>query len=323
MGASANQDAAPSRELQRFDQGACRWWHVDEVDERVLDPLVEQVSVPTAVLDAVRAAPTHPRRVVLDGWTVWTIQLVQAETNVFSLVVDHLTIAVHQDDVVTVGTLPTALVARGDGGPDPSTDDASAGAVVALILGDLVEDVSEIIERLEDQFQDIEEEVFAPGRGSHGERIYRLKRDAQTIRRSIAPLPEFLADAEHAAQAERSSDGDASGDVPENEIASDAVAEVGTRARRLVEQLSHVDDLLDGVLAAHLTLVSIQQNDDMRRISAWVAIAAAPTAIAGIYGMNFQFMPELDWPMGYPLAIAVMALVCVVLYRLFRRSGWL
>jgi magnesium transporter len=69
--------------------------------------------------------------------------------------------------------------------------------------------------------------------------------------------------------------------------------------------------------------VSVQQNDDMRKISAWVAIAAVPTALAGIYGMNFDHMPELHWQYGYPLALILMATVCVVLYRLFKQSGWL
>jgi magnesium transporter len=99
--------------------------------------------------------------------------------------------------------------------------------------------------------------------------------------------------------------------------------ELLARTRRLVEQVAHTDDLLDSVLAAHHTQVTIQQNDDMRRISAWVAIVAAPTAIASIYGMNFRYMPELTSPLGYPAVLLVMLSVCVTLYLLFRRSGWL
>jgi magnesium transporter len=76
-------------------------------------------------------------------------------------------------------------------------------------------------------------------------------------------------------------------------------------------------------LNVRLTQVGVKQNEDMRRISAWVAIAAAPTVISGIYGMNFRHMPELDWVIGYPLALASMALICLLLYQLFRRSGWL
>jgi magnesium transporter len=77
------------------------------------------------------------------------------------------------------------------------------------------------------------------------------------------------------------------------------------------------------VLQANLTEVSVRQNDDMRRISAWVAIWAIPTLLAGIYGMNFKHLPELEWAFGYPLVLVVMALICLALYRGFRRSGWL
>ncbi len=77
------------------------------------------------------------------------------------------------------------------------------------------------------------------------------------------------------------------------------------------------------MLTANLTQASVQQNDDVRKISAWAAIIAVPTAIAGIYGMNFEHMPELGWRFGYPLVLVVIALACVVLYWRFRRVGWL
>ena len=83
------------------------------------------------------------------------------------------------------------------------------------------------------------------------------------------------------------------------------------------------DDLLSDMLSVHLSQVSVRQNEDVRKISSWAAIAAAPTLVASIYGMNFEHMPELTWTYGYPLAIAAMGAVCYSLYRLFRRSGWL
>jgi magnesium transporter len=82
-------------------------------------------------------------------------------------------------------------------------------------------------------------------------------------------------------------------------------------------------DLLGSALHANLTQVTVRQNADMRRISAWVAILAVPTMIAGIYGMNFEHMPELGWRYGYPAVLLVIVMACAVLYRQFRRSGWL
>ena len=77
------------------------------------------------------------------------------------------------------------------------------------------------------------------------------------------------------------------------------------------------------MLQANLTQVSVRQNEDMRKISAWVAIIAVPTAVAGIYGMNFEYMPELGWRYGYPAVLLLIARVCTCLYVRFRRSGWL
>jgi len=74
---------------------------------------------------------------------------------------------------------------------------------------------------------------------------------------------------------------------------------------------------------AHLAQISVQQNNDMRRISAWVAMAAVPTMVAGIYGMNFDYMPELTYKWGYFIVVGIMAVVALGLYRGFRKSGWL
>jgi magnesium transporter len=99
--------------------------------------------------------------------------------------------------------------------------------------------------------------------------------------------------------------------------------DVTDRVLRLTEEIDGLDDLLTSVLSAHLAEVGVQQNDDMRRISAWVAIAAVPTVLAGIEGMNFDHMPELHWAFGYPAVLVLMALICGLLYRAFRRAGWL
>ena len=88
--------------------------------------------------------------------------------------------------------------------------------------------------------------------------------------------------------------------------------------------MEDIDNLLTSVLSVNLTLVSVRQNEDNRKIAAWAAIGIAPTAHGGIWGMNFEHMPELDWEIGYPLALGSIVLVCVLLlYRNFRKAGWL
>jgi magnesium transporter len=92
---------------------------------------------------------------------------------------------------------------------------------------------------------------------------------------------------------------------------------------REIGRIVEFRELLTSVLTANLTQASVRQNEDVRRISAWAAIIAVPTAIAGIYGMNFEHMPELEWPFGYPLVLAAIAAICLLLYWRFRRVGWL
>jgi magnesium transporter len=93
--------------------------------------------------------------------------------------------------------------------------------------------------------------------------------------------------------------------------------------KRANESVENLRELLNGTLEANLAQVSVRQNDDMRKITAWAAIAAIPTVIGAIYGMNFDHMPELHWRFGYPLVLLVIVAVCLGLYRRFKRIGWL
>jgi magnesium transporter len=92
---------------------------------------------------------------------------------------------------------------------------------------------------------------------------------------------------------------------------------------RTVEQVSSYDDLLNSILQARLAQVTVDQNNDMRKIAAWAGIATVWTAFAGIEGMNFHNMPELGWKYGYPGLLALVLTISVLLYRAFRRNGWL
>jgi len=90
-----------------------------------------------------------------------------------------------------------------------------------------------------------------------------------------------------------------------------------------VESIDDLRELLKGALEANLLLASVQQNDVTKQLAAWAAILAVPTAIAGIYGMNFKHMPEMEYPEAYPIVLAAIAALCGYLYRRFKRSGWL
>jgi magnesium transporter len=101
------------------------------------------------------------------------------------------------------------------------------------------------------------------------------------------------------------------------------LVEVRGRLARAVDRVAGFDDLLNSILQARLAQVSVDQNNDMRKIASWAAIAAVQTAIAGIYGMNFEHMPELGWTYGYAGALGLMALAAVVIHRRLKKAGWL
>jgi magnesium transporter len=189
--------------------------------------------------------------------------------------------------------------------------DCGPSAVMYAVADRVVDDYTAIALEVEEDIEEVEERVFSPVRSRDASRIYNLKREVIEFRRAVLPLVEPMAKL-------------AAGNVPHvHERMQPFFRDVADHAIRVSEQVQGFDDLLSSVLSANLAQVGVQQNEDMRRISAWVAIAAVPTMIAGIYGMNFDHMPELGWTWGYPAVLVVMASACLLLYRGFRRSGWL
>lgn len=298
---------------ERHELGECVWWHDAAPTAGTLASLGRELGLPAAVLDAAGDAPPRPHRLRHGDWRIWVLAPFAFRATTAQVAVGKLTIATDGTRVVTRGGLPgrtpedlVARVSRGHAGRP-----GGAESLVDAIEAEVLDAAGQAISELDDAVEDIEEAVFAPQRGSHAERIYRLKREVHQVRRCVGPLPDLFDPASWAPD----HDGD-------RDLGAAAAAR-HAQALRLVEQVAHADALLDSVLAAHQAQVTIQQNDDMRRISAWVAIVAAPTAIANIYGMNFRHMPELSSPFGYPAVLLVMLVVCTTLHRLFRRSGWL
>ncbi|MGI8433676.1 MAG: magnesium/cobalt transporter CorA [Nocardioidaceae bacterium] len=184
-------------------------------------------------------------------------------------------------------------------------------AVLYAICDQVVDSYDEVAEALEVDVDEIELSVFSDARGNDSERIYTLKREVAEFRRALLPLREPLAQL-------------SLGRFPGlDEHGAAFFRDVADHAIRIQEQVESLDALLSSAHDAHMARITVQQNDDMRKISAWVAIAAVPTAVAGIYGMKFDHMPELGWQYGYPLVLVVMLVSCCGLFALFKRSDWL
>ena len=183
--------------------------------------------------------------------------------------------------------------------------------VLYAVMDSVVDNYTLIDVELGEDLDLMEQLVFSGARSVDAGEIYRLKREVLEVRRAAAPLA-----------------------IPLSRLRSEDISIMDEKARpffgdiydhvlRVIDHVESYDRLLTDVLHAHLAQISVQQNDDMRKISAWVAMAAVPTMVAGIYGMNFDYMPELRYRPAYFIVLGFLAVVEVGLYRAFRRSGWL
>lgn len=197
---------------------------------------------------------------------------------------------------------------------EASTELRSLGpiSVLYIVLDKVVDEYVAVSEEVSIDVEELETAVFKTGsHNDHADRIYRLKRENVEIRRAVSPL---------ALVAHQLVDSHVPW-VPKSMKAY--FRDIGEHLLRVHDEVEGTDTLLLTMLMAATSLQDLQQNRDMRKISSWVAIAAVPTMIAAIYGMNFDNMPELHNNYGYPVVLIVMATTCIALYRAFRKSGWL
>jgi magnesium transporter len=184
-------------------------------------------------------------------------------------------------------------------------------AAVWAVLDKVVDDYAPVADGIEDDIEEVEQDVFDDDRPAPTQRIYGLKREVIEFHRAVWPLLSPLDALERGAFPQ----------IPED--LRRFFRDVGDHARRVNEQVASQRELLTSVLEANLALVSVSQNEVVKKISAWAAVIAVPTFIASVYGMNFRDMPELNWPAGYPLALGLMALCVFGLFSFFRRIQWL
>ncbi len=192
----------------------------------------------------------------------------------------------------------------------PDLVEVGPASVAWAILDKVVDDYEPVSAGIENDITEVEDQVFAQA-GDPTARIYFLKREVIEFHRAVLPLIAPLESLEKGTLVEI------------DESIQRFFRDVADHARRVDEQLHDQRDLLEGVLQANLALISLRQNVVVRSISGWAAIIAIPTFIASIYGMNFESMPELGWDLGYPAALLAMAVLVAVMYRYFKRIGWL
>jgi magnesium transporter len=213
-------------------------------------------------------------------------------------------IAIRQGEASELGAARKRLEAR------PDLLKMGPASAVWAILDKVVDDYRPVVDGLENDLEEVEEEIFSR-RGDPTQRIYFLKREVVEFHRAVFPLLGPLEALERGAFRQI------------DPKLQSFFRDVADHARRIDEMVMSQRELLTSVLEANLALLSVRQNEVVRAISAWAAIIAVPTFIASVYGMNFEYMPELDSRLGYPLALLAMAACVAVLHRFFKRIRWL
>jgi magnesium transporter len=293
-------------------EGTFAWLGLYEPTREEFDALAREFDLhELAVEDAIKA---HQRpKVELYGDTLFVV--VKTANYVDSdevIEIGELMIFVHPDFIITVrhgeGDL-RAVRERIERRPELLR--LGPGMALYAIVDHVVDNYEVAAAGVDVDVQEVERQVFAEDRDNPAERIYKLEREVLDFYGAVAPLSVAVEEIVRG----------------HFEVVPDDLTEyfrdVHDHLRRVEGRIAAFRELLDSALHANLTQVSVRQNEDMRKISAWVAILAVPTMIAGIYGMNFREMPELRWRFGYPAVLVVILLACLLLYRRFKRAGWL
>ncbi|MGH3957961.1 magnesium/cobalt transporter CorA [Mycobacterium sp.] len=319
-GVYSHADArAKVRELEETGQDAFVWIGLHEPDENQMQDVAEVFELhPLAAEDAVHAhqRPKLERYDEALFLVLKTVNYVPHESVVLAREVvetGEVMIFVGKNFVVTVrhGEHGGLSEVRKRMDADPEHMRLGPYAVMHAIADYVVDHYLAVTNLMETDIDAIEEVAFAPGQRTDVEPIYQIKREVVELRRCVNPLsiPFQRMQTEHK-------------DLISKEVRR-YLRDVADHQTHAADQIASYDEMLSSLVQAALARVGMQQNVDMRKISAWAGLAVVPTMIAGIYGMNFDWMPILHERWGYPLVLGFMATVCVLLYRNFRRRDWL
>lgn len=309
---SGPADISDSVDIARSDGGFV-WLGLSSPTQEEFDHVVGELNFhPLAVEDAVHAQQ-RPKIEDYEGLTFFTLKTVFYNVTNSAISTGELICFVEKEFIV--------IVRHGEGTPlasvrqeiETKPDFLTLGpfAVLHAVVDRVIDGYTTIANELENDVINLETKVFSGKRQTFSQEIYFLKREIIEYRHAIEPLI-----------------------IPLQKLVSETYIGVPNALKpffrdtldhlmRACEHASGMDSLLTSALQADLTHVQMRQNEDVRKISAWVALAAAPTMIAGIYGMNFKHMPELSFRFGYPLVLGGIFLLSSILFYKFRKADWL
>lgn len=290
------------------------WIGLYEPDEALLDRVQTALQLHDLAIEDAHRAHQRPKLDRYGDSLFLVLRTAQFEGEGTRLEFGETHVFAGRRYVVTVrhGSRKAHLGVRDRCEAEPGDLALGPGYVLYSLLDFVVDQYFPILEELEEQFDRIETDVF-DGRSEREttKRIYDLRSDLVYLKRAIFPLIDVCQRLERL-----------EGPLMPDEIRV-YVHDVQDHLLKMHEMLENLREMSASALEAHFSLVTIAQGDETRRLASWAAIIAVPTMVAGIYGMNFRFMPELGWRLGYPLVLGGMTLLCLLLYRGFKKSGWL
>ena len=281
---------------------------VDEIHDYQQKFLLHSLAVEDAVMGRQRPKlDVYPRHSFLILKTVMfdtvTSRIVVGDIGVF--INDKFIVIVRHGDAIPMRSIRADLETHPDRLKEGST------AVLHEVLDRLVDQYVEVAWNLQEDVESLEDMVFDAELPAPSARLYTVKRELLEFRRAVYPLIEPLNRL-------------ASSEVPHIDAQfAPQFADVRDHLMKVIDDVNTMNDLMEAALHANLALIQLHQNVDMRKISAWVGIGAVPTMVAGIYGMNFENLPELQWKYGYYVVLGVLGAVSAGLFRVFRRNNWL
>lgn len=293
--------------------GGFVWLGLAEPTQDEFDHVVGELNFhPLAVEDAVHAQQ-RPKIEEYSGLTFFTLKTVFYNDANSAISTGELICFIEKEFIV--------IVRHGEGSPlvtvrheiEARPDFLAMGpfSVLHAVVDRVIDEYTKIATELENDVINLETKVFSGKRQTFSQEIYFLKRELIEYRHAIEPLV-----------------------IPLQKLVAETYSHTPESLKpffrdtldhllRACEHASGMDSLLTTALQADLAHVQVRQNEDVRKISAWVALAAGPTMVAGIYGMNFKFMPELSWRYGYPLVLGVVTSLSALLLYKFRKAKWL
>jgi magnesium transporter len=267
---------------------------------------------PLAVEDAVMGRQ-RPKLDVYPLHSFLILKTVMFDKETSRIVVGDIGVFINEKAVVIVrhgDAIPMRSI-RADLEKHPERLKEGSTAVLHEVLDRLVDQYIDVAWNLQENVESLEDIVFDDEIPAPSARLYTVKRELLEFRRAVYPLIEPLNRL-------------ASSEVPHiaHQFAPQ-FADVRDHLMKVIDDVNTMNDLMEAALHANLALIQVQQNVDMRKISAWVGIGAVPTMVAGIYGMNFENLPELQWKYGYYVVLGALAAVSAGLFRVFRKNNWL